>query len=124
MAVVKNQILRVLLFSLGVTSVVLGVIGVFLPLLPTTPFILLAAWAFLKSSKSAHDWLARQPVFGEALKNWERNRSISRKTKLISIGTIFVSIAWIWIVVDFVWIATSVTAFLIFISAFIWTRNE
>lgn len=124
MAVVQNKIIRMTLLILGVTSVVLGVIGAFLPIIPTTPFILLAAWCFLKSSVRAHDWLHRQPVFGEILRNWEKNRAIARKTKIVAISMITVSLLVIWMQVKFLWLKIAVTVLLVAVALFIWTRNE
>jgi uncharacterized protein len=113
MAVVKNRIVRLCLFSLG-----------FLPLLPTTPFLLLAAWCFLKSSERAHGWIYRQPLFGKALRDWEKNRSIARPTKLIAISMIILSVVFLWSRVNDLWIKYLVTALLLIVSIFISTRNE
>lgn len=124
MAVVKNRIVRICLFSLGILSVGLGTLGVFLPLLPTTPFLLLAAWCFLKSSERAHGWIYRQPLFGKALRDWEKKRSIARPTKVIAISMIILSVMLIWAKVNNLWIRYLVTSLLLFVSIFIFTRNE
>jgi uncharacterized protein len=124
MAVVKNRIVRLCLFSFGILSVGLGTLGVFLPLLPTTPFLLLAAWCFLKSSERAHGWIYRQPLFGKALRDWEKNRSIARPTKLIAISMIILSVVFLWSRVNDLWIKYLVTALLLIVSIFISTRNE
>lgn len=123
MAAVKNRVVRSCIFILGILSIALGVIGAFAPVLPTTPFVLLAAWCFLKSSEKAHAWLYRQPLFGKALQDWERNRSIPRTTKVIAINMIALSIVFIWVKVDGVQIRYSVTLLLLLVSAFILTRD-
>jgi len=64
-------------------SVGLGVLGVFLPLLPTTPFILLAAYCFARSSKRMHDWLITHSIFGPLIENWRRYGAISRRAKIL-----------------------------------------
>lgn len=124
MSVVKNQALRFFLFSLGVISVVTGFIGIFLPLLPTTPFVLLAAWCFMKSSNKAHQWIYRQPLLGPALIKWEKEKAISRRTKILAISMIVISIVAISIKVDQPYIKIPVFALLLGVSGFIATRNE
>lgn len=123
MAVVRNRFIRSCIFIIGILSIVLGAIGAFTPVLPTTPFILLAAWCFLKSSEKAHAWLYRQPLFGKALQDWEKNRSIPRPTKAVAITMIALSIVFIWVKVDGSQIRYSVTLLLLLVSAFILTRD-
>lgn len=69
-------------FALGVFSLGLGVLGVVLPLLPTTPFVLLAAYAFARSSKTWHDWLTGHRLFGPMIRNWQAYGAISRRAKI------------------------------------------
>lgn len=124
MAVVKNRVIRSCIFVLGTLSVVLGAIGVLLPVLPTTPFILLAAWCFLRSSRRAHNWIYRQPLFGKALRDWENARSIARSTKVLAISMIVLSLVIIWVKVCNPWIRYLVTILLLFVSIFISKQNE
>ncbi len=124
MDVIKNRIVRWSVFCVGILSLTLGAIGAFLPILPTTPFVLLAAWCFLKSSKRAHRWIYQQPLFGQALRDWDRDRSIARSNKILAVSSIVLSIVIIWIKVDDLWIKYLVTTFLLFISVFIVARNE
>lgn len=67
---------RYLLIFIGITSVALGAIGVFLPLLPTTPFILLALWCFARSSERFHNWLMQHPNFGPLITQWHSDEGI------------------------------------------------
>ncbi|HEY5642641.1 MAG TPA: YbaN family protein [Woeseiaceae bacterium] len=69
----------------GVVALALGALGIALPLLPTTPFILVAAVAFARSSTRLHAWLVNHDVFGALIRNWQRHRAISRRAKLASI---------------------------------------
>lgn len=73
---------RIALVVVGVVSLALGGLGVVLPLLPTTPFVLLAAFAFAKSSDRLHRWLLDHPVFGPLIVDWQRHAAISRRAKL------------------------------------------
>ena len=69
----------------GLVALALGAIGIALPLLPTTPFILLAAFAFAQSSEKLHQWLLDHNVFGPLIDNWQQHGAISRRTKVVSV---------------------------------------
>ncbi len=75
---------RLILLASGWVSLILGIIGIFLPLLPTTPFILLSAYCFSKSSPRLHHWLIHQPHLGPMIQNWEQQGSISQSAKVTS----------------------------------------
>ena len=66
-----------------------------MPLLPTTVFLLVALWAFSKSSPRFHDWLYRHPRFGPALRAWRRDRAIPLPAKIWASGTLAASLAWL-----------------------------
>lgn len=70
---------------LGVLFLVVGAAGAVLPLLPTTPFVLLAAGCFARSSPRMHAWLLRSELFGPVLRNWEQNRCMPRRARRISL---------------------------------------
>ena len=76
---------RIALILIGLVSLALGAIGVFLPLLPTTPFVLVAAIAFAKSSDRLHQWLVDHDIFGPLIADWREHGAISRRTKVISV---------------------------------------
>lgn len=76
---------------LGWTSVTLGFIGAFVPLLPTTVFLLIAAWAFARSSPRWHQWLRNHPRFGSAVRAWEEHRAMSGRAKRIALIALAVS---------------------------------
>lgn len=71
--------------SIGIFSLALGGVGILLPLIPTTPFVLVAAVAFAKSSNRLHQWLIEHDIFGPLIENWRRNGAISRPAKVASI---------------------------------------
>lgn len=83
---VRSAWLRGLLLAVGWLCVVLGLAGIVMPLLPTTPFLLLAAACFSRSSPRFHAWLLANRTFGPLIHQWEKNRTIPRKTKLIAIA--------------------------------------
>lgn len=76
---------RITLILIGLTSLALGGIGIFVPLLPTTPFVLVAAIAFANSSERLHQWLLDHDIFGPLIDNWRRYGAISRSTKTVSL---------------------------------------
>ena len=80
----RSTVGRLVWFALGMTALGLGMLGVFLPLLPTTPFVLLAAFAFARSSKRWHDWLLAHRIFGPMIENWRAYGAISRRAKILS----------------------------------------
>ena len=68
----------------GVLALLLGILGLFLPLLPTTPFLLLASWCFARGSERLHHWLLSHRVFGEYLRNFEAGCGIPLKAKILA----------------------------------------
>ncbi len=90
-----KPLIRYLMVVGGLICVALGVIGIVLPLLPTTPFLLLAAYFFLRSSQRLYRWLLTHRVFGSYIRNYIHHRSISKGVKVTTLiilwGTISVS---------------------------------
>jgi uncharacterized membrane protein YbaN (DUF454 family) len=76
---------RLTLILIGFISLALGALGIFVPLLPTTPFLLLSAFAFANSSERMHQWLLDHNLFGPLIDNWRQHRAISRRAKVVSI---------------------------------------
>jgi uncharacterized membrane protein YbaN (DUF454 family) len=76
---------------LGLLFLALGAAGLLLPILPTTPFILLAAWFFANSSDVWHRRLLDSEVFGPMIRNWEANRCISLRTKVVALVAMLVA---------------------------------
>ncbi len=70
---------------LGFLFLFIAFIGLLLPVLPTTPFLILSAWFFARSSEEWHKWLLSSELFGPMLRNWEENRCVSRRTKIVAI---------------------------------------
>ncbi|MYM55362.1 YbaN family protein [Thalassovita mangrovi] len=114
--------MRVIWAILGLISVALGLIGVVLPLLPTVPFMLLAAFFFARSSERLHAWLIEHPTFGPSIVDWQTRGAISSKGKRIatlSIVAVF-AIALIMGLRPMLLIIQAIT--LGAVLTFIWTR--
>jgi len=85
---------RLLVSGLGLLFVGLGALGLFLPLLPTTPFLLLAAACFARSSPRLHGWLLASPLLGPLLLDWERHGAIAPRAKWTCTLLLLGAIAW------------------------------
>jgi uncharacterized membrane protein YbaN (DUF454 family) len=118
----KTIKMRILLIILGTISLGLGIAGIFLPLLPTTPFLLLTAWCYAKSSSRLHRWLLEHKVFGKYIRDYTLHRYIPLRAKIISLillwGTILYSVFFIvderlWIQIILLVVAVGVTAHLL-----------
>lgn len=93
----SSRTVRWLLWLAGTVSLALGLIGVVLPGLPTTPFVLLAAACYAKASPRLHGWLLNHRFLGPMVRDWEQHRSLTRRTKTVAIGSMVVMVglsAW------------------------------
>lgn len=108
---------RIIFIIIGTFSLILGALGIFIPLLPTTPFLLLSCWMYLRSSRKLYLWVINHRVFGFYIKSYIKYRAVEKKYKIVAIlllwTTIFISIRLadlIWIRVMLLIIAIGVTA--------------
>src|SRR4030043_1140306 len=85
---------RRLLIGAGTLSTGLGIIGIFFPILPATPFLLLAAACYMRSSERLHKWLISNRWFGEYIKNYQEGRGIPVKTKVLALSTLWIAIGY------------------------------
>lgn len=83
--VVRSPILRALLIAGGSFSLGLGILGIFLPLLPTTPLLLLAAACYARGSHRFYRWLLENRYFGRYIRDWRAGRGIPRRAKVVAI---------------------------------------
>lgn len=104
--------MRYLYLTLGWLAVITGIVGAFLPVLPTTPFLLVAIWCFSRSSPKLEAWLLNHPKYGAPLRNWRENGTITRRAKISAVAIMSMSYA----IVVF---ATSLSAFHIIIVGLI-----
>lgn len=81
-------------FSIAWAFVAVGIVGAALPLLPTTPFLLLAVWAFSRSSARFHDWLVEHRILGPPIQRWRRERVIPLRVKILAVASMLVSVAF------------------------------
>jgi len=114
---------RPLLLILGWLMVGLGFVGIFVPGLPTVPFLLVALWAFSKSSDRFHAWLYNHPRMGPPLRDWREHGAIPVRAKILALATMLVSVLWIGFGIAEDWVLpTVVAACLIPVAVFIVTR--
>ncbi|MGE5596235.1 MAG: YbaN family protein [Hyphomicrobiales bacterium] len=101
----SKWLVRVLLRVAGAVLVGIGVLGIFLPLLPTTVFLLGAAACFGKSSPGAYRWLTTNPVFGRYLREYREERGATIGTKVVSLLSLWVGIGIAaWVFRDMLWL--------------------
>ncbi len=116
--------IRLLLIAVGLVSLALGAIGLFLPLLPTVPFLLLAAICFANTSERLHAWLLSHRVFGPPIQNWNERGAISRNAKWLASASIVASFA-LAVAFGFGTLVLAVQAVtLIGVTIFVWTRPD
>ena len=117
--------MRLIYLSLGWLFVALGIAGAFLPLLPTTPFLLLALACFTRSSPRLEAWLLAHPRFGPPLRNWRSNGSIPRKAKIAAVAMMALSYAiFVFGTSPPLWRALLVLAILCASGLFVVTRPD
>lgn len=115
-----TPIKRILFLIAGVLSLVLGVIGAFLPLLPTVPLILLAAFCFGRSSERLHQWLVHHRYFGPILENFQAGRGIPRRVKYRTIVIMWLSMGFSCWMVAKLWLCVMLIAIGVGVSAYLW----
>jgi uncharacterized membrane protein YbaN (DUF454 family) len=88
--------MRMLWLMLGLAATACGIAGIVLPLVPTTPFLLLAAFAFARSSPALHDWLVTHPRLGPPIRDWRAHGAISRRAKAAAVIAMVSTLALSW----------------------------
>ncbi|WP_409273234.1 YbaN family protein [Pseudomonas sp. KCJK9111] len=115
--------MRYLLLAIGWLSVALGVVGIFLPVLPTTPFLLLAAACFARSSPRFHDWLVNHPRLGPWIRGYLGGEGMPLKAKVYAIGLMWLSIAVSCYLVPFPWARLFMLASAVGVTFYILRQN-
>jgi uncharacterized membrane protein YbaN (DUF454 family) len=117
---------RILLIALGTLCVALGVLGMFLPVLPTTPFLLLAAICYGRSSKRFYRWLMTNRWCGEYIRNYREGKGLPLRQKVLTILLLWLTIGYtVWLAISLWWlrlillgIAVGVTVHLVKIKTY------
>jgi uncharacterized protein len=116
----KPPLIRALLVVAGTLSLVLGVIGIFVPLLPTTPFLLLASACYLRGSERMHRWLLAQGRLGEIIRRYEAGQGIPLRGKVLAMAMMWPSLgfaAWRlhrpWVAVLLLAVGAGVTVYIL-----------
>jgi uncharacterized membrane protein YbaN (DUF454 family) len=78
---------------IGSLALAAGFVGIFLPVLPTTPFVLLAAWCFFRSSPRLYEWIISNERFGDTIKNYNQGKGITKTTKIKAIVMMWLTIS-------------------------------
>lgn len=84
--------MKIILAALGLLSLGLGILGIFLPVLPTTPLLLLAAALFFRSSPRLYDWLLEHPKLGPYIRNFREHKAIPLKIKVLSVSLVWLTL--------------------------------
>ena len=87
----KRQV-RLIYLSVGWVCTALGIIGAFLPVMPTTPFLLVAVWAFSRSSPRLKKWLYHHPKYGQTIRDWFEHGAVGTRVKIFAIATMSLSV--------------------------------
>ena len=111
------------MIACGMLALGLGILGIFLPLLPTTPFVLVAAFFFSKGSKRLHSWLVQHPRFGHYIRDWEAEQVVPLVGKYASTLTMVPLVSWAIVTREIPWILALVMSLTVAgVLWFIWTR--
>lgn len=112
--------MKILCIILGSLSLALGVIGIFLPLLPTTPFLLLSAALYFRGSPKLYEWLLAQKHLGPYIRNFRENKAIPLRAKIISVALLWATILYCIIcVTNALWLRVVLAAVLVGVTAHI-----
>jgi uncharacterized membrane protein YbaN (DUF454 family) len=110
--------------AIGILSVTLGAVGVFLPFLPTVPFMIAAAFCFGKSSARLERWLLSNPRFGPPIQNWRDRGAIPRRAKYLTTLSILAAPLMTLLMGFGVWVMLAQCVALVAVAAFVWTRPD
>jgi uncharacterized membrane protein YbaN (DUF454 family) len=102
--ILRSKFKRILYYILGTMCLVLGAIGIFFPILPTTPFLLLAAACYIRSSQKAYNWLLKNKIFGQYIRNYREGKGMPIKIKLITLTFLWITIVISMVLIRILWV--------------------
>src|SRR4030042_84962 len=108
--------IRVLLFITGTLCIVLGAIGIVVPILPTTPFLLLAAACYLRSSQKFYNWLLNSRILGFYIRNYMNGKGLPVRAKIVTISLLWVTILLSLFIISILWVHILLIAISIAVS--------
>lgn len=121
----KKHAVKLFFFISGWVFLLLAIIGIFLPILPTTPFLIVSAGSFTKGSPRFHKMLLENKYFGKELRRWEDNKTVKRETKKKATILIFISFSLsIYLVSDRMYLVSILLAIASILLYFIWKLKE
>ncbi len=115
----KSLVVKYSLILCGLLLVLIGLVGIIVPGLPTTIFLILAAACFAKSSPSLHQRLLEHPGFGPIIENWNNDKSIPRRAKQLAIAMIAVSYGVTWYTLSNLWLKLSIGLILVMVVIYL-----
>jgi uncharacterized protein len=115
---------RWMLKVVAVTSLALGVIGAFVPVMPTVPFVLLAAWAAARSSPRLSNWLENHPQMGPHIRDWHRGGVVRRRAKWTATVMMAGGAVTMLLFVRPLWVPLTAIAIMATVAIWLWARPE
>jgi uncharacterized membrane protein YbaN (DUF454 family) len=115
---------RVVALVLAYFFLVIAIVGIFLPGLPTVPFLLLSAWFAARGSDRLHAWLYGHPHFGKLLINWEQQGSVSRASKVLAVLMLIISWTVIFLRTDNIYVLAGAAVLFFAVAVYLISRPE
>lgn len=119
----NSKFKKTLFIFTGSLSLVLGIIGAFVPLMPTTVFLLITAYFYVRSSPKLYNWLIRHRIFGKYIENYRKYKEMPKRAKILAISMLWITIivssfilSNLWISILLITVAVSVTAYILSIK--------
>lgn len=116
----ESRVVRLLCLVAGFAALALGVAGIVLPLLPTTPFVLLAATCFARSSTRFHDWLINHRIVGPIIHEWQIHRAMPRRVKRVAYALMLLSFGTSILIMTLLWHRLMLAGLGLVLGYFLW----